>query len=88
MRLGIFIVVLLTANLRSFCKAAEPPQDSNVGADYQENISGFIFAYTLMTVNSPDCGPSLVDNFPVRVQYRTIRDSDTSVSKWMDSPGT
>ena len=89
MRLGTFIVVLLTSNLQSFCKATEPPpEDRSVDADNQENMSGFIFAYSLMTVNSPDCGPSLVDNFPVRVQYRTIRDSDTSVSEWMDSPGT
>ena len=53
------------------------------------NTTGFILEYTLTIANSPDCEPSLVDNFPVRVQYRTIvsgSDGDTSVSEWTDSP--
>ena len=69
-----------------------PSQDSYVGADHRApNTTGFTVEYTLITVNSPDCEPSLVDSFPVRVQYRTISDGDgelsnTSVSEWMDPP--
>ena len=57
----------------------------------QSNRTGFTVEYTLATANSPDCEPSLVDNFPVRVQYRTIigagdgGQSSISVSEWMDS---
>ena len=92
MRLGLFILILLSSNPLSPCEATEAPsQDHNVGADYQMNTTGFIVAYTLITANSPDCEPSLVDNFPVRVQYRAIIDGDgeqsnTSVSDWMGSP--
>ena len=59
----------------------------NSQADPEAPRSAFTFKYTLITANSPDCEPSLVDNFPVRVQYRTISGSDgRGVSEWMDSP--
>ena len=59
--------------------------------------TGLTVQYTLIIANSPDCEPSLIDNFPVRVQYRTIvtggdgGQNNNSVSEWMDStnmPGT
>ena len=59
--------------------------------------AGFTVQYTLMTANSPDCEPSLVDDYPVRVQYRKLvsgdgdRGQNNSGSEWMDSthmPGT
>jgi hypothetical protein len=88
MRLGIFILLLL--NLESPCGATEKPsQDLNVDADHHANMTGFMVTYTLTIVNSPDCEPSLVDDFPVRVQYRIISNGDAgeqsniSVSEWM-----
>ena len=82
----MFLVLLsvLLPNLLPLCTAGgqRAPQ------------TGFTVDYTLTTVNSPDCESSLVDNFPVRVQYRTIIGADdggqsnTSVSEWMDSPNT
>ena len=93
MKLDFFILVLLSPNLPSPCEAKEAPsQDRNVSDDHwQMNATGFIVAYTLITANSPDCENSLVDNFPVRVQYRTVSDGDgeqsnTSVNEWMGSP--
>jgi hypothetical protein len=67
-------------NLRPLCVAAETPQ-----------TTGFTVEYTLIIANSPDCERSLVDSFPVRVQYRTIMTGgdggkNNSVSQWMDSP--
>ena len=59
--------------------------------------AGFTVQYTLVTANSPDCEPSLVDDYPVRVQYKTLvsgdggRGQNNSGSEWMDSthmPGT
>lgn len=91
MRLGISILVLLLLTLESACEATEKPsQDLNVGADHHANVTGFIITYTLITVNSPDCEPSLIDDFPVGVQYRMISNGDgeqsnTSVSEWMGS---
>ena len=93
MRLRVFIVVLLAPNLQSQCEATETQtQDPNVGTDHHApNTTGFTVDYALITANSPDCEPSLVDNFPVRVQYRTISDGDgglsnIGVSEWTDSP--
>ncbi len=92
MRLGVFVLVLLLLNLESPCEAMEKPfQDLNVGADHHAiNMTGFIITYTLIIVNSPDCEPSLIDDFPVRVQYRMISNGDgeqsnTSISEWMGS---
>ena len=55
--------------------------------------TSFRVQYTLIIANSPDCDRStLVDDFPIRVQYRMITTSDdggqnnNSVSEWMDSP--
>ena len=45
---------------------------------------GFSVKYTLVTANSADCEPSLVNNFPVRVQYRKTsprNDRDASGSR-------
>ena len=87
MKLGLFTFVLLICIQQSLCEATETSsQNHDVGADH-----GFIVEYTLITANSPDCVASLVDKFPVRVQYRTIigddgGQSNTSVSEWMDSP--
>lgn len=62
-----------------------------------DTTRGFRVEYTLITANSPDCESSLVDNFPVRVQYRMIQRSEGSddqidgvdqfqpSSKWTDS---
>ena len=93
MKLGLFILVLLSSNPQSPCETTEAPsQDrTDAGADHQMSTTGFIVAYTLITANSPDCEHSLVDNFPIRVQYRTTSDGDgeqsnTSVSEWMSSP--
>lgn len=55
---------------------------------------GLFIEYTLTTANSPDCEPSLVDNYPVQVQYRTIfisaestnNSNDIEATEWMDSP--
>ena len=56
-----------------------PPSESDMD-------EGFIAVdYTLMTANSPDCESSLVDNFPVRVQYRRASPGQAP-SAWMDSP--
>lgn len=59
----------------------------------------FFVDYTLMTANSPDCEPSLVDDFPVRILYRQIETAAVTpqgvannnvtgaiASAWMDSP--
>ena len=45
--------------------------------------------YTMVTATSPDCEFSLVDNFPVRVQYRLIQETSNgadsqSSTEWMD----
>ena len=61
---------------------------------HTDTTQGFRVEYTLITANSPDCEPSLVDNFPVKVQYRiTSRSSDVlqnnflnRSAEWMDSP--
>ena len=57
--------------------------------DDSNTTRGFLVEYTLITANSPDCEPSLVDNFPVRVQYRLITpEDDSTVTEWTDSPNT
>ena len=91
MTLRLCIFILLISNLQSPCEAAETRR--NVGANHQaKNTAGFTVEYTLITANSPDCDPSLIDNFPLRVQYRTIigsgdgGQSNSSVIEWMDSP--
>ena len=86
MRSGLFTFILLVSNLQSPCEATETSsQDPNVGADHSEtNTTGFTVEYTLIIANSPDCEPSLVDNYPVRVQYREIIGGDGG--QWMDSP--
>ena len=81
MRVGLALAVLLSAllrwplNLQRLCVA-------------EGQTTGLTVQYTLITANSPDCEPSLVDNFPVQVQYRTIitGGDGESVSQWMDSP--
>jgi hypothetical protein len=91
MRVRLALVVLLSIlrwplNLQPLSVAAEGQQTPQT--------TGFTVEYTLIIANSPDCERSLVDNFPVRVQYRTIITGDdggtnnngTSVSEWMDSP--
>ena len=88
MRVGLVLTVLLSAlprwplNLQPLCVAEEQPTPQTTGLTVQ---------YTLIIANSPDCEPTLVDNFPVIVQYRTIITGDdggqnNSVSQWMDSP--
>ena len=49
---------------------------------------GLRVEYTLVTANSPDCDPSLIDNFPVRLQYRLIRPqaAENDSYEWMASP--
>ena len=52
---------------------------------------GLRVEYTLITANSPDCDPSLADNFPVRLQYRLIRPTQAAensqmATEWMASP--
>ena len=92
MILRLCIFILLISNLQSPCEAAETKR--NVGANHQTtNTACFTVEYTLIIANSPDCEPSLVDYFPVGVQYRTIigsgdgEQSNNSVGEWMDSPG-
>ena len=89
MRVGLALAVLLSALLRwqlnpqPLCVAeGRPPTAQTIGLTVQ---------YTLIIANSPDCEPSLVDNFPVIVQYRTIitggdGGKNNSISQWMDSP--
>ena len=91
MSLRLCIFILLISNLQSPCEVAETQR--NVDANHPAtSTAGFTVEYTLITANSPDCEPSLVDKFPVRVQYRTISgngdggQSYNSVSEWMDSP--
>lgn len=96
------LVLLLSPNLQLPREAAETLfQDRagssrtarNIQAPLQSNTTGFTVEYTLITANSPDCEPSLVNNFPVRVQYRAIiggegEASSASISEWVDSPNT
>ena len=47
--------------------------NSRIVREVSQNQTQFSVEYTLLTANSPDCAePSMVDNFPVRVQYRTV----------------
>jgi hypothetical protein len=88
MRVRLAVTVLLSVlqwslNLQPLCVAAERQQTPQT--------TGFTVEYTLIVANSPDCERSLVDNFPVRVQYRTIitggdGGTNNNVSEWMDSP--
>lgn len=57
-------------------------------SDHEEGgNSRLIVEYTLVMANSPDCEPSLSDDFPVRVQYRTISDLEVNAANnWIDSP--
>ena len=71
---------------RTIRNVPEQQDDSNT-------TRGFLVEYTLMTANSPDCEPSLVDNFPVRVQYRLITPAEvnldgSTVTEWRYSPNT
>ena len=79
-----------TASSRAIRSAPQqsPAQDSNDGC--LNTTRGFRVEYTLITANSPDCELSLVDNFPVRVQYRTTigNGGEGGLSEWMDSPCT
>ena len=88
MRAGLVLAVLLSTlprwplNLQRLCVAEEQPTPQTTGLTVQ---------YTMIIANSPDCERSLVDNFPVIVQYRTIMTGgdggqNNSVSQWMDSP--
>ena len=74
----------------------QPPEDD------LNTTRGFLVEYTLTTANSPDCDRSLVDNFPVRVQYRVLTypsesvmngdslvdDQPGNVTEWKGSPNT
>ena len=90
MRVGLALAVLLSAllrwplNLQPLCVAGGQPTP-------WPQTTGLRVQYTLIIANSPDCEPSLVDSFPVRVQYRTIMTGgdggqNNNVSQWMDSP--
>ncbi len=57
--------------------------DSGLNPCLMNTTRGFRVKYTLVTANSPDCAPSLIDNFPVRVQYRLIHLQPST--EWMDS---
>ena len=86
MRVGL--VLLLSAlprwplNLQPLCVAEEQPPTP------WPQTTGLTVQYTLITANSPDCEPSLVDNFPVQVQYRTIMTGGDveRIGQWMNSP--
>ena len=75
-------------------RSAVPPVSPAHDSCLYNATRGFRVEYTLVTANSPDCEFSLVDDFPVRVQYRLIRqrsetsngaDSQSStVTEWMD----
>ena len=96
MRIRLYIFILLTSSLQALCEATDLSRRArnvaNETATQSSRTTGFTVEYTLITANSPDCEPYLVDSFPVRVQYRTIIGSDdggqsnNSVSEWMDSP--
>ena len=88
MRVSLALAILLSVlrwplNLLPLCVAGGQPTPETTGLTVQ---------YTLIVANSPDCEPSLVDNFPVRVQYRTIvtggdgEQNNNDISEWMDSP--
>ena len=87
MQVGLALAVLLSALLRwqlnpqPLCVAEEQPTP-------WLQTTGLTVQYTLIIANSPDCEPSLVDNFPVQVQYRMIMTGGNgeSVSQGMDSP--
>ena len=91
--------VLLVSILKYSCEAAEVPLQDRGQSRIARSVasekphSGYTVEYTLVTANSPDCERSLVDEFPVRLQYRTIisggdggQSINNSVSEWMDSP--
>ena len=66
---------------------------TNRAAAASSTAPGFFIEYTLITANSPDCEPSLGDNYPVQVQHRTIVSSsesansnDVDATEWTDSP--
>ena len=91
-RLLLILLSALSLHLQALCEAGETVALSEDYRSYRtarnsqvprSNTTGFILKYALITANSPDCEPSLVDNFPVGVQYRTISGSD-GVSEWMD----
>ena len=70
---------------------AAPPESPAQNSCFNNATRGFRVEYTLVTANSPDCEFSLVDDFPVRVQYRLIRQRsetsngvDSQPSEWMD----
>ena len=88
MRVVLYFACLLSVlrwslNLQRLCVAEGQPTTQT---------NRLTVEYTLIIANSPDCEPSLVDNFPVRVQYRTIMtggdggQNNSRVSEWMDSP--
>lgn len=58
----------------------------------QSPTAGFNVEYTILRADSPDCDPSLADNFPVQVQYRMAARANTgggneaTFSEWMVSP--
>ena len=89
MQVGLYLACLLSVlrwplNLQPLCVAGGQPTP-------WPQTTGLTVQYTLIIANSPDCEPSLVDNFPVRIQYRTIMTGgdggpNNSVSQWMDSP--
>ena len=86
MQVGLYLACLLSVlrwllNLQPLCVAEGQPTP-------WPQTTGLTVQYTLIIANSPDCQPSLVDNFPVRVQYRTILTGGDGerVSEWMDSP--
>ena len=91
MRVGLYLAILLSVlpqwplNHQPLCVAEGQPTP-------WPQTTGLTVQYTLTLANSPDCELSLVDNFPVRVQYRTIvtggdgGQNNSGVSEWRDSP--
>ena len=70
-------------------RSAMPPVSPAHDSCLNNATRGSRVEYTLVTANSPDCEVSLVDNFPVRVQYRLIQETSNgadsqSSTKWMD----
>ena len=72
-------------------RSAVPPVSPVHDSCLNNATRGFRVEYTLVSANSPDCEFSLVDNFPVRVQYRLIQETSngtdsqsSTVTEWMD----
>ena len=93
----LFLFILQSVSLlhlQPLCEAKTLPSRTVRAIPPQQSATdtrGFSVEYTLITANSPDCEPSLVDNFPVRVQYRKTRPGNgggnqASTNEWTGSP--